>query len=427
MFSPLIGGLQKTTDYRVVLPFYFYAAISFLVANILLLLHTNITDVNYFNPYTLAITHAMALGWGTMIIFGASHQLLPVLVEGKLDSNTLAYLTFSFAAIGIPILIYGFYVFNTGYILQAGATLINVAVIFYLINVFSSSFKSKKRNVHAWYIVAATLWLFSTTFFGLLLVFNFTQNILPQNSVSYLSIHAHLGLIGWFLLMVIGVGSRLIPMFLISKYTNDKVLWIIFILINTSLISFIIFKTLQLNTYFYYFSIEMSLIAIILFANHCKKAHKIRIRKNVDEQMKTSLISVLQMILPIVVLIIILSILPNHHQDKIVLLYGFCILFGWITAIILGMTFKTLPFIVWNKVYHKKAHAGKTPAPKELFSEKIYHLMLLIYLIGFIAFIVGIIFTNQLIVKIGAAALLIAAILYVINTSKVFLHKPQKI
>jgi hypothetical protein len=48
--------------------------------------------------------------------------------------------------------------------------------------------------------------------------------------------------------------------------------------------------------------------------------------------------------------------------------YGFIIFFGWITAIILGMTFKTLPFIVWNKVYHQQAGKGKTPNPKDLFS-----------------------------------------------------------
>jgi hypothetical protein len=38
------------------------------------------------------------LGWGTMMILGASHQLVPVMIEGKLYSNTLAYLSFAFAA-----------------------------------------------------------------------------------------------------------------------------------------------------------------------------------------------------------------------------------------------------------------------------------------------------------------------------------------
>ncbi len=425
MLTPITGGLQKTTNYRVVLPFYIYAALSFLVAAILLLLHTDVVQFHYFNPYTLAITHIMALGWGTMIIFGASHQLLPVLVEGKLDSNLLAYLTFIFTAIGIPILIIGFYIFHTGWVLQTGAVLINIGVVCYLVNVLKSSFKSNNQNVHAWYVITASLWLLSTTFFGLLLVWNFTAFILPKDSLNYLSIHAHLGLIGWFLLLVIGVGSRLIPMFLISKYTNNKILWWIFGLINFGLISFIVFKIFEITPISFYISIAFVLAGIILFGRHCLKAYKVRIRRKVDEQMKTSLLSIIQMLLPFLALITALLFLPTDTHSNIILLYGFCMFFGWITAIILGMTFKTLPFIVWNKVYHIKAHKGKTPAPKELFSEKIYNIMLITYLIGFILFIFGLMFINQIILKSGSIALLIAAILYFYNVNKTLLHKSK--
>ena len=427
MFAPAPNTeLQQTTTYKVVLPFYIFAALSFLIASILLLLHTDVFHQHYFHPHTLAITHIMALGWGTMIILGASHQLLPVLIEGKLDSDLLAYLTFIFTAIGIPFLAVGFYIFHTGWVLQTGAVLINFGVVCYLTNVISSIYESKKHDVHAWYMAAASIWLFSTTFFGLLLVFNFSKSLLPDSSVAYLSIHAHLGLIGWFLLLVVGVASRLIPMFLISKYTNNKMLWWIFALINASLISFIFFKVWNVATVFYYVSLLLSLTAIVLFGSYCRKAHNVRIRKNVDEQMKISLLSVAQMLLPFIVLIIVLAFLPDDKHANITLLYGFCIFFGWITAIILGMTFKTLPFIVWNKVYHDKAHGGKTPVPKDLFSEKIFNGMSITYLTGFILFVTGIIFLSDFLLKAGAVALLATAVLYVYNTGITLLHQPKE-
>lgn len=423
MFSP---GLQQTTSYKVVLPFYIFGAISFLIASVLLFIHTDIVHHHYFQPQTLAITHIMAVGWGTMIILGASHQLLPVLIEGKLNSNFLAALTFIFTALGVPFLIIGFYTFQIGWILQTGAVLINIGVLFYVINVFRSIYKSSKHDVHAWYMAAATFWLFTTTFFGLLLVFNFSTPILPNTSVAYLSLHAHLGLIGWFLLLVIGVGSRLIPMFLISKYTHNKTLWQIFILVNACLISFIIFKLIAVNTYFYSIPLLMVFVAIVLFGNYCKNAQKVRIRKNVDEQMKISLLSVAQMLLPIITVLIILFFLPSTQYPNITILYGFCIFFGWITAIILGMTFKTLPFIVWNKVYHKKAYKGKTPVPKDLFNENVFNFMSITYIVGFTSFIIGIILQNDIILKIGAAALLGTAALYVFNVGITLLHQPPQ-
>ena len=92
--------LIKNTSYKVVLPFYVYAALSLLAGCILLFISSGAFTEHYFHPQTLAITHIMALGWGTMMILGAGHQLLPVLIEGKLFSNTLAHLSFVFASAG---------------------------------------------------------------------------------------------------------------------------------------------------------------------------------------------------------------------------------------------------------------------------------------------------------------------------------------
>jgi hypothetical protein len=424
--SPTQSG-QQTTTHKVVLPFYVYAAASFLVGCVLLLLHTDIFNQHHFHPHTLALTHIMALGWGTMMILGASHQLLPVLIERKLDSNLLAYLTFIFTAVGIPFLIVGFYIFDMGWTSQLGGVLINVGVLCYVLNVLRSTRSTTKANVHTWFMATAAIWLFSATFFGLLLVFNFTYPLLSANSLSYLSIHAHLGIVGWFLMLVIGVGARLIPMFLISKYANDKVLWIIYALVNTSLISLILLKLIGNAAWLYYIPILTAFVAILLFVNYCRNAHKVRIRKSVDEQMKLSLLSVLQMLLPLVVLIIALFLLPFNAFSDIGLLYGFCVFFGWITAIILGMTFKTLPFIVWNKVYHKSGFKGKLPAPKELFSEKTFYLMTVFYISGFVLLIIGIVFGKVVLLKTGATAMLVAALLYVYNIIKILIHKPYEL
>jgi hypothetical protein len=426
MFPPTSNtGLQKTTSYKVVLPFYIFAAVSFLLACILLLINTSAVHQHYFQPQTLAITHLMALGWGTMIILGASHQLLPVLIEGKLSSDLFGYLLFAFAAIGIPFLVIGFYIFHTGWVLQTGAVLVNAGVVCYLVNVISSIYESKKHDVYAWFIATASVWLFATTFFGLLLVFNFTYSWLPKNSTEYLSLHAHMGLAGWFLLLIIGVASRLISMFLISKYTNSKTLWWIYALINTALISFILLKIFDPGTQFYCIPFLVVLIAFILFASYCFKAYKVRIRKQIDEQMKASLLSVALLFLPLFSLLVVIYFISGNVKANMVLLYGFCIFFGWITAMIFGMTFKTLPFIVWNKVYHTRA-VGKTPVPKELFSERLFQMMLVLYLLGFVLFLSGIILLNDILLKSGAVSLLVSAIFYVCNVVKTIFHQPVK-
>ena len=418
--------LVKTTTHKVVLPFYVYAALAFLASACMLFTSSHAFTQHYFQPHILAITHTMALGWGTMIILGSSHQLLPILIERELYSNRLAHLTFVFAAAGIPLLVWSFYTFNMQWPAQTGVVFINVAVLLYLINVAAGIAQSKTENVNAIFVFTAGIWLFITTLVGAMLVFNFSHNVLPADSLHYLSLHAHVGIAGWFLLLVIGVGSKLIPMFLISKYNNTKILWSIFALINAGLIAFIFIFLFTDLPWLHLFPVACIALALLLFGRFCRKSYLQRIRKQVDGQMKISLISVAMMAVPLLTLIVVVTtLLFLPVNTKLVLAYGFTIFFGWLTAVILGMTFKTLPFIVWNKVYHAKAGLGKTPDPKELFSARMFNAMVISYLPGFLLFAIGVVIANALVIKLGAGLLLCCAFLYNANVLKIFFHKAR--
>jgi hypothetical protein len=170
-------------------------------------------------------------------------------------------------------------------------------------------------------------------------------------------------------------------------------------------------------------------MAIGLFCNFLYKAYKQRIRRKVDEQMKVSLLSALMLLLPVIFLIVIimLLVLAPAKNFSMVITYGFVIFFGWITAIILGMTFKTLPFIVWNKVYHQLAGKSKTPSPKELFSNRVFKWMSLSYIFGFVLFIGGIQLHDTIVLQSAAVLLVVTSLLYNWNVIKLLLHKPASV
>ncbi|MDE3212232.1 MAG: cytochrome c oxidase subunit I [Bacteroidota bacterium] len=418
----------KTTSWKVVLPFYGYAAVSFLAATVLLFFASDHFTQHYFEPPTLAVTHAMALGWGTMIILGASHQLVPVIVEGKLYSEKLAALSFLLAAIGIPLLVYGFYVFDIGIPIRWGGSLVVGAILLFVVNLGKSMSKSQSQNVHAAFVFTASIWLLLTVSLGLTLAFNFGEVIMPEGSMHYLPLHASLGMIGWFLMLVIGVGARLIPMFLISKYEHPRLLWWVYYLINGALVSFFLIFYLSGSPDWYFLPLGALLVAVVLFLYYCRKAFQQRLRKKVDPQMRLSLFSAAMIALPILILAgIILGISKvGSVFMPLVLCYGFLVFFGWLTALILGMTFKTLPFIVWNKVYHLKSAQANTPSPKELFSQHLFKAMSGCYILGVIVFCTGIVGHSLVVLKIGAVLLIITAFLYTWNVIKILGHKPSQ-
>ncbi len=417
---------DSNTTHKAVVPFYIYAALSLLAATLLLSFSTEAFTEHYFHPRTLAITHLMALGWGTMVILGASHQLVPVLIESGLYSTALAYAAFVLAGIGIPIIAWSFFQFSFGTLALTGGVLVNLAIVCYLANLFVSITKSKTENVHAVFIFSAATWLLITCFIGLLLMANFSMAIFSADSVQYLSLHAHLGIVGWFLMMVLGVGSRLIPMFLISKYENSKLLWSVFYLVNLGLAAFIIIFFTASAKWLYLLPAASIFVAIVLFARYCNEAYKVRIRKTLDEPMQVSMASVALMALPLLLVLVIAgSLLAGPADQSQVLAYGFTIFFGWITAIIFGMTFKTLPFILWTRIYHERAGLGKTPQPKELYSSTLFNLMALLYGCGFLLFFLAVLTEVGWALQAGSYLLLGAAILYNGNIFKMIFHKAK--
>lgn len=428
MGTNVTASAGKDVPVSVVLPFYLYAGLSFFVATLLLFFSSESLGGHHFQPKILAITHAMALGWGTMMILGASYQLVPVLVESKLQSIVLAKTSFWLAALGIPMLVYGFHTFQLNWISHLGGVAIVAAVLCYAINLAWSVSKSGTESVQAVFVLTASLWLLLTTAWGLLLLLNFSMSIFPEDSLVYLSAHAHIGIIGWFLLLVMGVGSKLIPMFLISKYSQDKLLWLIYALTNGALVLFLL---LELNPHLQisqYPSAAMMGAGLLVFAFYCRSAYQHRIRKKLDPQMKISLLAVALLLLSFSVLVALINLVDTGEDTgRLVFAYGFSIFFGWITAIILGMTFKTLPFIVWNRVYRHQSSRRKTPDPKALFSHTVFRVMFILYGLGFIGVFAGILIANHFIIQSGAFLMILAALLYVWNLGMVAMHKPENL
>jgi len=92
--------------------------------------------------------------------------------------------------------------------------------------------------------------------------------------------------------------------------------------------------------------------------------------------------------------------------------------------LIMGQTYKTLPFIIWLNVYRDKVGKGKTPFPKELYSERIAIAQLWSFTIGFVIFLIGVLIKNEIAVSAGGSTLLFSALLYNYNMLKIILHKP---
>ncbi len=423
----MTAAKQDPGLYRIVVTHYIVAALCFAGLAFMMLFSVKAFTGHYFQPQILAITHAAALGWGTMVIFGASYQLIPVVLETELYSKKLAWISFSLFLPGLIALVYSFWIFAPGIHMQCGALLLLTGIILYTINIYLTAKKKKQQTIQEDFIFSACLCLCFTAALGAALVFNFTLPVFTQSQLHFLKIHAHFGIVGWFMLMIIGVSSKLVPMFLVSSYQKTKLLSISYYLIVGALLLFIVDSYLSGINYRTYIIAAIGAAGFFCYLLFIFRCFVARMRKKIDVPMMSTLLSFILLTLAVILIpfIIYYHLKNNPVSIRYSLVYGILLFMGWVTGLILGQTFKTLPFIVWIKHYEHLTGKERTPMPAGLFNSTLLKLQTGVFIIFCAAFIPGCFFSSLPLMYIGIISLVVAAVMYLTNVFIVLFHKTK--
>ncbi|SFS83094.1 hypothetical protein [Sphingobacterium wenxiniae] len=411
--------VNKAPKEYVVVPFFGTAALFFLLLCLLLCFSAKEITGHYFNPHILAIVHTAALGWGTMVIMGAAYQLLPVICENELVSPRMAFLSYLFLTIGTCILVYCFWTFRTDWLMMVAGSSIVLSSYFYAYIIYRTATDANKSPIYQYFLLISALWLCFTTTVGILLVINLSYTFIPRNHIDVLKLHAHAGIVGWFLLLICGVGAKLIPMFLLGKSKKTILLYVALILQNLGLILFLVdgyFNPMGGRMLIYGALIALGTICWLIYL---ADTYQHRARKKVDVPMRHAAFSIGSKILAFGMIPVILL----NPQTKWIALYGTLIFLGWITALILGKTFKTLPFIVWNQRYKNLNGKLKIPMPKQLYSEEVVKIQYYLYSIAIVLLCLGIALDSSLLLQYTGILWVLVAVLYVYNVFRIIFHK----
>ena len=411
----------------VVLPHYIYSAVAFLVVSILMYFSASNLTSMFIGPSILGLTHMVVLGWITMVIYGALYQLIPVVMEVKLYSEKMTY--FSFAALGIGniVLVSGFWQTYTSPTLFSliGGLLVVLSIIIFALNVILTAKRSPVKTMENNFIIASVFWLLLTVFFGLFILFNNAHHFITVSPLDILKAHAALGIIGWFMMLVMGVASTLLPMFFIVHNLNKKFINASFYFTNIGLLFFIVSSLFNFIPGLNAIAALSIFIGIFLFARYNYDAYKRRLRKKLDTGMKLSVVSFIYLAISVISGLLLIFVSPYFPELMVPfsIIFGFSLLLGFFTSLILGQMYKTLPFIVWLARYQDKVGKFKTPLPADLYSEKVAEGHYYSFVIASALAIVGILFSVEILIQIAAMAYAVTALLYLYNTIRIVLHK----
>ncbi len=402
---------------------YFIASVvSFVAFSVLLLVNYYDIVGHHFQPKLLALTHIATLGWISMIIFGAMFQLVPVVLEVKLHNEKLGEIQFWIYCIGIIGMVYGFYTFSVGYHFTASAVLVTVAMFIFIYNIFRTMMNVTKWNITGLFLIAALVYLAITALSGLVLGYNLGFPFISRIHFDYLKIHAHIGFIGWVLMVIMGVGLKLIPMFGLSHNYSTLPAKIAFVLVNLGLIGtsiewFLTGPEWLLNVY-----IILLISGILSFIVQVIFILRNRLKITLDIGMKHSAVAFGYAVIATFVGGLLAFSSPHDEaiRESTVLVYGLIIMAGFFSMLIVGQMYKIVPFLVWFHTFSERAGKEKVPLLKDLLNESLASIQFWILNAGILVMIIGTLLVLQTVQLIGFALFTIAAIMFAYNIGNVF-------
>lgn len=423
-----MNGLQTAhaPSPNVVVPHFMAGGFAFLIMAVLMLFSASEWISVYYHPKLIAITHIGVLGWASMIAFGALYQLIPVIYETSLYSEKLAKITFWLYTLSVVFLSYSFWIGSYTNLLFYSSLSMFISLLLFVINLVMTYKKSSRSSIQSRFIATSIYWLGLTELIGTLIALNFRFNFLSDSHLHYLKIHAHLGLAGWFLLLIIGASSILLPMFMISHETPTKKLNTSYYLINLGLTGLFLDWIFLKSDYGIYLFYTLLVLGIAFYLHFIYKVYKTRLRKTLDTGLKYSVLALIFLLIPVFIALYLIHFKADQQEIfNLSINYGLSIILGVISTLILGQIYKTLPFIIWLERYQKHVGKYKTPLPRELYSEKLAKIQMYIFIASYILMVTGILFKHIPVLNLGIVLLIFTAALNLYNILKIIFHKVE--
>jgi len=317
---------------------------------------------DHFSDFRLlAFVHLNTLGFVGAMIFGASYQLVPVVLQTQLASLRLGRWSFWCYLLGLGVFLGGLErTWLPG--LAIGGSLLAVAFVIYAGVMLVTCWRAPCHEVIGAHIVTGVVSAQAGMTLGVLMAFNKSSGMLGGKVLDLLAAHIVLMLAGWVLVTLTGVGYRLICMFtLAEKHFRPGLAWA-GLALNAG-------GAWLLAARFAFggpawpgqLAALMLLMGIGCVIAQVERLYRRRMRRAFDIHIPFVIVAGAALVLAASLLVIGLF---RHAlaNDPVWIAVGWLAIFGVAGTAIQGFFYKISTFLVWLKRYGPVA--GKQPVPK---------------------------------------------------------------
>jgi hypothetical protein len=378
----------------------------------------------FYHSWMVAIVHLVTLGWITLSILGSTYIVGPSTLGVWLPARRGDYVAFASAMTGVVGMVAHFWIDSyAGMVWSAG--MVVGGAFFVGVRIVSGLSGAPVTTAVKLHIALAWANLALAATAGMLLGLDKVYHFLPGFVLSNVFAHAHLAAIGWAVMMVVGVGYRLLPMVILAKAPSGRSLFVSAALLELGVLA--LFSGLVLRAWWVPIGGLLILSGIGSFAAHV--AVMLRDRRRGPAEAPPVDYAVLHAAAAGVSLVVAcgfgMFLLVAHPSDaalRVALAYGVLGLVGFLGQMVTAMEAKLLPMLAW---YHALANGGfrEAPAPPYAMADRrLQHGVFLGWVFAVPAVASGLALNAIPLLTAGAWTLFAAVVLGSLNNALVMTH-----
>ena len=367
--KPVALSLEQTPPLSVPLRFFVTAPLFAMAAAAVMLWYGPEILASRWMPPLLAVTHLVTLGFISMTMIGAVHQLLPVLMASPIPLPRVTSSVIHFLLTTGTVLFGMGMVSGTAGLLRGAMMALGTGLAIFIMVAAYCLVEARSRHATVYSMALAMAALAVTAAMGLLLLGAYA---LPSLQIPrYLTdLHLIWGMLGWVGLLVSGVAYQVVPMFQLTlNYPAAMMRWLAGVLFM-ALTGWSVSPLLPPSSAGLLRPVAGAVVAggYWMFASTTLRLQQRRHRRLPDvsvEFWRMALIS-----LQLAMLLWIAR--PFFGSSRQEILLGMLLIVGFAMSVISGMLYKIVPFLVWlhlnNRMQEQGRWGEKIPNMKEIIS-----------------------------------------------------------
>jgi hypothetical protein len=245
---------------------------------------------------------------------------------------------------------------------------------------------------------------------GVMLLHNLHTGYLGDQRVLTLAVHLHVALVGWVLMMIVGMSHRLLPMFLLAHGADVR--WtgrsLVFLPAGLPLFAVGLLMHWPIAAWAGVVLLEAGVVCFLLQAR-AFAARRMRPRLDVGLRFAGIALGFLAASAALGPVVLAVGGLRHPRLATTYLILG---LLGGVALYVVGQFYKIVPFLAWIARFRGRIGREKVPSVAELYSSRVAHVQLVLMTGGVALIAAGVAAGMVPAVHVGSCAFALGVLLF---------------